>query len=1587
MLGSLFETDNESGADFAQSSITMRLLGPSGSGISLSQHHGLSPGSAVFVSGYRGVQPQLGSAVHARLMRPEHGFVGLENQGATCYLNSLLQTMYMTPELRSSLYEIPVRPKGGHSNPISTSSNESKDNEMSLLSSPAMAELLSMGFPMQSAKAALTKFPPHGSDTSSALEWLLDGGATDAATLSADGTMHGPWLPGQAAPPAPMDSTAQSGGDDAKGNDEESSREQLDIPSELQRLFAYMDMSEEATVSTENLTRSFGWRGTEAMQQQDVCELNRILIDALDESLKGSLHEKLVDTLYKGVLVNQVQCLKCLHISEREESVMDVPLVVKGFKSVAESLASFVQYESLDGDNQYFCERCGCKVDARKRVTFRSLPPILTLSLRRFEYDWVKDARVKINSVFAFPLELDMSQYCNDPSASASLSTSTSTPCASDPSPLLYDLLSVIIHSGGPYSGHFHAYIRDMFPTHRHQSPDPDHSSKQVPGSLLSPSLSVHDPSQPHPASEHSAPSLSLSSVSNSDPSTSSSSHHDTIPAKSEPQSQASEGPSHPTSEHSISNLHHDKGGRWNGESAIFIALGGGKWYDFDDTRVKTIQESALEGQFGGRGEGAYMLVYRSRAKVLPDTPPPVPPPLFDEVCGHNETLQKDRAKAELTAHQCTFRIYALDTATPSAAATPPPPPSHPPSSGETTSDTSHVLEEVEWVGCRYAVVGEGRLVLTEGPATATGIGGRVKGFTTQFAHGYGQEEATMYVRGDRRRMTLSRLRELALDALGVPHSSPFVLQPIEIISGRPNIDRDASIYSASDQTPLKDLVSDSLYKPLLLWDPASFSWPTPTSDSEPPPLEPCGDEGGVGVGGKDGVQWRAVFVKGAVAPVAAHLYDQASIATKAIKFPIENDAMTLRQLKEAALQSLFPNLTVDPRECRLRRTTAGGMAGAYLLDESSTLKGAGVRDFDLLVAEAGNEPFPVSSANAPGSITLRFILDAAVKQQGAAVADAPLEISLMPSDTVKDCKERLGEIVGLEADRLTLRRTNMWEQPSAEVLVDETQTLDRCNLRHDDVLYVHYGTAIVAGHISVQMDVFGLLSHSNLSPDLTSIRPTSPDPSTSSTPTRPSVSDEDTADGHPYKRVLPCLRRDLVPMDVTAHMTLGALKEAVSSTYRVPHDTPLHRVRIREVINESVGRVYRRNDFTLRRLHITNGKHLAVQIVDDDTANMDRSFPHAQSYFLCRRHPPQKAFSPLTEVNLPFASNTSITVPDLYHHIRHHLFCACVGPPSPAHDSYDLCIRCFKRTAIRDFTVAKYMHHSRRWLLVPRPRSRSIPPQSQSTSVPCQPDHCVYPDQPTPTHVSACESTHSLVDPSSDSLVDEDDPAPVDETLQQPQEQEHEDDQEMSTASTHSLHSSAPLLLPAQSVDNSKTMGKRRRAGVNPGVGTSSGTGTGTGTGARNPRGPLSRRKLSGIVRQGQGQLRCRNGKRSSSSSSMQRPSEDDVDDRGGGGSSSTGTGTGPVSDGVCPSLRSKPFYLREGDILAYKFDADDPDGTDDFRTEDDPKQLDVMGMLGADSGALKNSNKTDHAAKVSVPRPKEPELRIYVNRTRTVP
>lgn len=48
----------------------------------------------------------------------------------------------------------------------------------------------------------------------------------------------------------------------------------------------------------------------------------------------------------------------------------------------------FITPELLEKDNQYFCDICNQKVDALKGVKLLQLPPILTLSINRFTFDY-----------------------------------------------------------------------------------------------------------------------------------------------------------------------------------------------------------------------------------------------------------------------------------------------------------------------------------------------------------------------------------------------------------------------------------------------------------------------------------------------------------------------------------------------------------------------------------------------------------------------------------------------------------------------------------------------------------------------------------------------------------------------------------------------------------------------------------------------------------------------------------------------------------------------------------------------------------------------------------------------------------------------------------------------------------------------------------------------------------------------------------------------------------------------------------------------------------------------------------------------
>lgn len=84
-----------------------------------------------------------------------------------------------------------------------------------------------------------------------------------------------------------------------------------EIPWNVQRLFAELQALDAGSTSTGRLTDSFGWKGNEAFVQHDVQELNRVLYDAIDHSLKRTDEADLIPRLFGGMFVNKVVCKSC----------------------------------------------------------------------------------------------------------------------------------------------------------------------------------------------------------------------------------------------------------------------------------------------------------------------------------------------------------------------------------------------------------------------------------------------------------------------------------------------------------------------------------------------------------------------------------------------------------------------------------------------------------------------------------------------------------------------------------------------------------------------------------------------------------------------------------------------------------------------------------------------------------------------------------------------------------------------------------------------------------------------------------------------------------------------------------------------------------------------------------------------------------------------------------------------------------------------------------------------------------------------------------------------------------------------------
>lgn len=177
-----------------------------------------------------------------------------------------------------------------------------------------------------------------------------------------------------------------------------------------------------------------------------------MLFDAVELSVKQTPELKdLIGDLFSGEVRSGVDCQTCGFHSSAREPFLDLSLSIDdpGIRTLADALKAYFQAELLCHENCYRCPSCDRMTEAVRTQSLSKSPYCLFLHLKRFTLDPRTMARCKVNKEVQFPFVLDVSPYLHSETAGES------NQLAQDQ---LYQLYSVLVHSGSATGGHYCAY-------------------------------------------------------------------------------------------------------------------------------------------------------------------------------------------------------------------------------------------------------------------------------------------------------------------------------------------------------------------------------------------------------------------------------------------------------------------------------------------------------------------------------------------------------------------------------------------------------------------------------------------------------------------------------------------------------------------------------------------------------------------------------------------------------------------------------------------------------------------------------------------------------------------------------------------------------------------------------------------------------------------------------------------------------------------------------------------------------------------------------------------------------------------------
>ncbi|KAL4497886.1 hypothetical protein ABPG72_000641 [Tetrahymena utriculariae] len=177
-------------------------------------------------------------------------------------------------------------------------------------------------------------------------------------------------------------------------------------------------------------------------------ELEKLAADSWGDYLKRN--KSVIVDLFQGQLKNTLKCLKCKTAKYQFEPFMyltvPIPQKAENEINIQDCIEQFTEKEILDDDEKWFCPECKDFQKSEKKIDLWKLPPILMICMKRFQY--TAKSKKKITTKVEFPVHhFDMSEFI---------------PKTLQKEKPIYDLFSVISHSGYLNFGHYVAYCKNQ---------------------------------------------------------------------------------------------------------------------------------------------------------------------------------------------------------------------------------------------------------------------------------------------------------------------------------------------------------------------------------------------------------------------------------------------------------------------------------------------------------------------------------------------------------------------------------------------------------------------------------------------------------------------------------------------------------------------------------------------------------------------------------------------------------------------------------------------------------------------------------------------------------------------------------------------------------------------------------------------------------------------------------------------------------------------------------------------------------------------------------------------------------------------